>query len=743
MTTNQSVDQSESANVKQDVIIIGIYGLPGSGKSYTFDHLKQTLDKDSYRFYEGSVMISSIVPGGLTAFKEMEDEEQKSWRMEAIKRIKMKCAKGKQIGIVTGHYMFWSEEDGLGTPVCTYEDFKVYTHIIYLDVPAETLVQRRAQDSTRTRPVASMSHLKLWQRAEIDQLRRSCHFSGIIFTAFDMGTAGVKDIEALIQYFSNFSELDNGEAATLSLEDVLLKRHKETKTLLVFDADKTLSQDDTGLSYWSTLSKHKQISRTETYLRDVFGGRLGYSYRAFQQVALLYRETSTDEEFDRICDDVASEIIMHPDILVLLRAVKEQAHVSAMIITCGLQTVWKKVLQREELSDSVSVVGGERMSDGFVVTALVKAALVSHLQNKYDMCIWAFGDSVLDLPMLSQADRAFVVTGEEIKRSKTMDEALRVAIEEHNLSAHQILLPHHSSPRLDTARLPLISLSSPVFLKSVPGIELPCPRLITLQSANENTTKLLTTSMRDASVAGPLLREAHRRVGWHLATTYLPNILGIEESSIAHVQGHRTTGHRIYHEPQTLIVAMMRGGEPMAFGVSDALPTATFLHAKEPEDVRPEHLDGRIAVVLVDSVVNSGKSVFSFLKRVRALHATVRVVVVAGVVQREFADAFAIGRCKMDEGEHRDASEEKKKGEGTSEDDGDGDGDGTVKSKGNDNSNDKNKTKGKADGENGEETILDECYGFDCVALRISENKFTGKGGTDTGNRLFNTTNLM
>ena len=31
---------------------------------------------------------------------------------------------------------------------------------------------------------------------------------------------------------------------------------------------------------------------------------------------------------------------------------------------------------------------------------------------------------------------------------------------------------------------------------------------------------------------------------------------------------------------------------------------------------------------------------------------------------------------------------------------------------------------------------------LDLVALRISENKYSGKGGTDTGNRLFNTTHL-
>jgi len=31
---------------------------------------------------------------------------------------------------------------------------------------------------------------------------------------------------------------------------------------------------------------------------------------------------------------------------------------------------------------------------------------------------------------------------------------------------------------------------------------------------------------------------------------------------------------------------------------------------------------------------------------------------------------------------------------------------------------------------------------FSLVALRLSDNKFTGRGATDTGNRLFNTTHL-
>ena len=35
--------------------------------------------------------------------------------------------------------------------------------------------------------------------------------------------------------------------------------------------------------------------------------------------------------------------------------------------------------------------------------------------------------------------------------------------------------------------------------------------------------------------------------------------------------------------------------------------------------------------------------------------------------------------------------------------------------------------------------ITDKYPNISFYALRISENKYTGKGGTDTGNRLFNT----
>ena len=189
------------------------------------------------------------------------------------------------------------------------------------------------------------------------------------------------------------------------------------------------------------------------------------------------------------------------------------------------------------------------------------------------------------------------------------------------------------------------------------------------------------TPMRNATNAGPVLREAHGHVGWYLATEFLGGVIGIEEYPIAHVQGHQTSGYRLFKEQKTSIVALMRGGEAMALGVNDALPLAMFVHASRPDDIMLHHLQGQSTVLLVDSVVNSGKTVVQFVQHIRKLHFTIRIVVIAGVVQAQSIYGGSLAQ-------------------------------------------------------------LARHAGLSLIALRLSDNKFTGTGTTDTGNRLFNTTHL-
>ena len=64
--------------LRERPMIIGLYGVPGSGKTYLINKLKNELDEKSFAFYEGSEVVGEVTPGGLDAFKKL-DEQAKSY----------------------------------------------------------------------------------------------------------------------------------------------------------------------------------------------------------------------------------------------------------------------------------------------------------------------------------------------------------------------------------------------------------------------------------------------------------------------------------------------------------------------------------------------------------------------------------------------------------------------------------------------------------------------------------------
>lgn len=663
-------------------VVVGLYGLPGSGKTFLLNQLKQELGQTHFAFYEGSKMIATVVPGGLDAFQSMEEQEKAHWRRHAINAIGKNCADSGQVAVVAGHFMFWSEEQEAGLAVYTQNDLEVFTHILYLDMSAEVVAQRRLDDTERSRPSTSVNHLRKWQQEEKTQLRDLCRNHSILFSLVSPCPTLLNKVSILLLDFKYHTKKYNLSQAESRLDDAVVASQGQLETVLVMDADRTLAAEDTGALFWARVSNSRPSEYEVSTLNALFSGPLGHSYTAFRQAVLLYEETADDQEFDALCQDVASAVTMYPEFVSLLQLVAEQKHVGAVVVTCGLRRVWEKVLEREGLSGKVKLIGGGRIADGFVVSAAVKGALVARLREAHNMRVWAFGDSSLDLDMLRKADRAIIVVGDEQTRSKTMDTALTNAIDNDSLRAHQAVLPRNASPRLDTIKLPLINLTEPEFIESLLGGRYTHGGLQVLCATDRNAAKLLATRMRDAAVAGPDLRESHRRVGWYLANEFLADAIGLEQCPIRHVLGQQTTGYQLFHEQQTTIVALTRGGEPMALGVSDVLPLAMFVHASDADDIKLHHLQGQLTVILVDSVVNTGKTVVDFVQHVRRLHATIRIVVVAGVVQ-----AQCLSESSLNQTLARHAK-------------------------------------------------------LHLVALRLSKTKFTGSGTTDTGNRLFNTTHL-
>lgn len=658
--------------------VIGIYGVPGAGKTFLYNQLKRELGETDFYFFEGSEVIAGLVPGGLEAFKQSDDQEKTQWREQAIHSIQNVCRATGKTGIVTGHFMFWKDGEEEGDMVYTSSDLNTYTHILYLDVPADVIEQRRRDDTERSRPSVTTDHLMRWQQTEKDRLRVLCRENSILFSVLGPHQSSLDTISALLRDFHRHTEEHNLSCAEAKLDEIMSLRKDRLETVLVVDADRTLAPVDTGALFWAQLTASQERARGSSPLKTLFSSPLGYSYNAFRQAALLCEDAVDDKEYEALCSDVASQVTIYPEFMTLLQLASRQEHIGVVVVSCGLRRVWEKVLEREGLSSRAKVIAGGRVSDGFVVTPAVKAATVTHLKKSQQLYVWAFGDSPLDLAMLEEADEAVVVVGDKETRSKAMDKALPISIRSHGLRAHQLLLPRNVPPRLDINTLPLITERDIIDKILKP----PIVEFATL-ATHKASAKLLATPMRNSAIAGPALREAHRRAGAYLATEFVTDIIGLEEYDTPHVMGHQSTGYRLQHEKQTTIVALMRGGEPMATGVHDVFPLAMFVHANGPEDVKLHHIQFQAQVLLVDSVINTGESMVKFVQAIRSLRPDIRILIVAGVVQHQFIDPKSAPSKTFAE-------------------------DGHIR----------------------------------LVALRDSDNKFTGSGGTDTGNRLFNTTHL-
>lgn len=420
--------------------VIGIYGVLGAGKTTLFKKLKSALPEADFRFFEGSEVIADQVPGGLEAFKNSDEQQKTKWRELAINGIKNVCRSTRKTGIVTGHFMFWREGEEEGEMVYTSSDLKTYTHIIYLDVPADVIEQRRRDDTERSRPPVTTDHLMRWMQTEKDKLRVLCRENSILFSVLGPHQSSLGTISALLQDFHLHTQEHNLSCAEAKLDEVMSPRKDRLETVLVVDADRTLAPVDTGALFWAQLAASQERASESSSLTSLFSSPLGYSYDAFRQAALLCEDAVDDQEYEALCSDVASQVTMYPEFRTLLQLISRQDHIGVIVVSCGFRRVWEKVMEREGLSSTVKVIAGGRISDGLVVSPAVKAATVTYLRKSQRLCVWAFGDSPLDLAMLKEADEAVVVVGDRETRSKTMDKPLHVFISHHGLRAYQLLL---------------------------------------------------------------------------------------------------------------------------------------------------------------------------------------------------------------------------------------------------------------------------------------------------------------
>ena len=131
----------------------------------------------------------------------------------------------------------------------TQNDLNTFTHILYLNVPAEIVMQHRMNDIERNRPFISITHLRKWQEAKKIQLRRFCLHHDILFSLVSPYSTLLSKISTLLNDFRHHNEKYNLSHAESRLNEIIAINQCQLKTVLIMNADRTLIAENTNILF--------------------------------------------------------------------------------------------------------------------------------------------------------------------------------------------------------------------------------------------------------------------------------------------------------------------------------------------------------------------------------------------------------------------------------------------------------------------------------------------------------------
>mmetsp|Transcript_12447 Transcript_12447/g.26345 ORF Transcript_12447/g.26345 Transcript_12447/m.26345 type:complete len:657 (+) Transcript_12447:203-2173(+) len=600
--------------------VVGLYGVSGVGKSTLLRSLEAL--RPEWNMTEGCENLLAVMnEGGLDKFLALPRDEKTRVREDAIRLVARRCA---HVALVTGHFSF-PEADAL-EPVFTDADGNTYSQIIYLDhVSAEEVAAQRAADHARVRSFLPTAKLSQWMEFEKGELRRICKERGIDFVLTSellrMNADGEDTFPRLVEraiVHQLRSRVQEAERASFEALQRAIAELPRAECYLLIDGDRTLSPEDTASHYF----QEKDFFQ----LCSIFKRHKDYCFEAFWEAAALYGKTPVDA-YQLRCKEVAASVPLYVEWVDLIRSLPSSCH--AVLVSSGIRDVWTRLLERYGILrganiGGMSVIAGNRTDlHGYLVDAAAKEEVAKSLRaTRGGAHVFAFGDSKVDEAMLHAADRAYVVVDK--KRNRSLLDYVRSAARQPSGRVLQL------APGCQGGDATPLHIGIPVSSCRALGEELAQSTFNRLHDfTHDLAAQNLATTSRRADLSGPDLQRAHVRIGNFLAERLLSNEFLPTPVDIPHVQGGRAKGVGVLGEKTTAIVALMRAGEPMARGVYDTFPQAMFVHHEGGPICLPSWIRH---VILVDSVINTVKSICVLLEQLQAVQ-QLRVMVVSGVMQ--------------------------------------------------------------------------------------------------------------
>jgi shikimate kinase/phosphoserine phosphatase len=363
---------------------IGIYGVSGAGKtslSKRLSHYAEVINS-----IDGSKAIAQVTPGGLTAFKNFDESQQKYYRQLSLDSLQEHFEREGKHLLVTGHYCFF--KNGYLDVVWTQNDAQFYDLIFLLQPTFEQLCIQVEKDKFRPRDTAPYI-LRQWMEAEEYGLSLACEKAGIPLVRLSENKA-VEKIERQVIEKISFHAI-----ATYAKR--IGEKHKN---IVLCDCDGTLNREDAF-----NLIANKTINNDA--VTKIFKSYPEYCFNAFYEVSCLI-ETNR-EEFESIINEGLKRLNMNTRIAAKLNELKERYIV---FISSGIPCAWKQAIGGVS---EYSIIGGASFGRyGMIITNDVKEHLAKELVS-YGCHVVAIGNASNDLGMLIHSSNAIVVFDQKPK----------------------------------------------------------------------------------------------------------------------------------------------------------------------------------------------------------------------------------------------------------------------------------------------------------------------------------------
>ena len=401
---------------------IGIYGIKGSGKTTLAKKISEM--EPIFKCIEGKDVIDEVTSGGLAGFNKLSDMEKKRYRDNAIKRLfEIHEGTSKNL-LVVGHYSFYTEDKDKIESVITDADKKFYTHIYYLNPSPEEIQRRNRLDREKPRDY-TLREIQNWLEFE-KTINDHCREKDIKIK-YIRDHDIERNAKTIINEVYKELKINNYKQALTHIERIIKESNK--KTFILLDADYTLFPYDSGKIFC------KAAKFDFLQIKGIFQS-LGYSFPAFYKTAALHAQMDLDT-FIKASEETAKQIIIEKDFVDLINEMKKNAEI--IVITSGYKMIWEQVLHNHRLDRIHLMAGNNLRTDEYIIDDTVKGLIAEKIKEN-DRRVIAYGDSLVDYPMLNVADISYIIIYE--KERKDLIEKMKNDSRIKQIPMRGLTVPH-------------------------------------------------------------------------------------------------------------------------------------------------------------------------------------------------------------------------------------------------------------------------------------------------------------